>query len=207
MIKIKNHQPYYISTIVNYLLADLLTIAYSTVLIIADLMSINWLIWRKHMICNLLRLLVSICLYCSLLEFFLSIVIITLKILYPFRHQVRWLKYVTIMSLFIWLLAMTLEIPQFVLAHNSQTYFDQFCTFLHCHQKLTYFILSSVVMDNGCVLVFCVCETKVYLSMKSQALSAQSTKQIRPGKICLKLGRRLYPDIVQRMFFSFYLHV
>ena len=61
---IKNHQPYYISTIVNCLLADLFTIAYSTILIIADLMSINWLIWRKHMICNLLRLLVSICLHC-----------------------------------------------------------------------------------------------------------------------------------------------
>ena len=52
-------------------------------------------------------------------------------------------------------------------------------------------------MDNVCVLlVFCVCEIKVYLFMKSQALSAQSTKEKRPGKICLKLGRRLSPDIV-----------
>ena len=206
---INDHKFYYISTTVNYTIADLLSIIHSVVLISVDISRINWLFWRKSLFCRFLRGMISLSLRASLIYKTICMIIITLKIIYPFRHQVRWLKYLPLASFFIWIVLVCLDITSTVTM--SDIYLDQFCTFLNCHDKLTYMILGRVAIDFVCVIMFISCLSKTYAFLKQRRSrtssgSLQTTKQINISKVSLKMGRLLYADTVLRtMFFISYI--
>ena len=204
---IKDHKLFYIATTANYSIADLLSIVYSVVLISADISRIGWLLWRKSLFCRYLRGIISLSLRGSLIYKTICLVIITLKIIFPFRHQLRWLKYLPLFSFFIWIMLVGLDVTS---AHiMSDIYLDQFCTFLNCHDRhdeLTYLISGRVAIDFVCIISFivCLCKTYLYLEQRRSLTSydcLQSTKQIYITKISFKLGKLLYSDIVLRTIF------
>ena len=204
---INYHKLYYIASTANYTIADLFSIIYNVVLIAVHISGVNWLFWRKSILCHFLSGMISLSLRGSLIYKTMCIVIIALKIIYPFRHQIRWLKYLPPLSLFIWITFLCVDVISSVI--TPKIYLDQFCTFLNCHDKLTYMILGRVVVDLICIILFIVFLCKAYLVLKQMSITSsgvlESTKQ-NFTRITLKMGKLLYPDIVLRIcFFIIYI--
>ena len=204
---INNHKLYYIASTANYTIADLFSIMYNVALIAAHISHVNWLFWRKSLFCRFLRGIISLSLRGSLIYKTMCIVIIALKIIYPFRHQLGRLKYLPLISFFIWITLISLDVIS--AAISTDIYLDQFCTFLNCHDKLTYMLLGQVVVDFTCIILFVVFLWEAYLLLRERSRISsgiQHKKQLNFNKITFKLGKLLYSDIVLRIaFFIIYI--
>ena len=203
---IKQHKSHYISTTVNYSIADFLCIVYCTVLVVVDFLRVNWLMWRTSFFCSCLKEVSYLSLHSSLIYKTMCIVIMVLKIIYPFKHQLRSLNKLPLVSSLIWLLLLVFAVPSIVLNLRSDNYLDQFCTFLNCHDKLTYMIFVRVPIELFCIIMFSACIFKTYWYLKQRESltgtgNVQSTRQINTRKTTFKIGKIVYIDIILRILF------
>ena len=86
----------------NYAIADLLIALYFTALPLTDILNINVILWRQKPMCVLLKIVISVALHCSIISKTDIIIIVALKLRYQFRHQLRFLRFIPLVTSFIW---------------------------------------------------------------------------------------------------------
>ena len=100
-------------------------ILYFVSLKFADIMGVNVIIFRKSTICAILSVAFFTTIHSSLALKTLSIVIVAIKIVYPFKYECGWLKYCYIACFTIWFVVGCPYIVRSVIQYDLS---DTFCT-------------------------------------------------------------------------------
>ena len=191
---VKSNKKYYIFAKFNLVVSDLLSISYLVVLVAADLLSVNVILWRQKYGCIFLRMLISVNLHCSILFKTLSLIIVVLKIVYPFRHQLRNLKLVPIGCILIWVVIFLLQTLIFIIIYGKLTGFflDELCSCFDCHKNMYFIQLLPALIDMLCILVVEIATLAVYRHLKqkqSESAKMLSIKKMNIIGIIFKIQR------------------
>ena len=134
-------------------MAEFFSILYFSFLVVADIEIVIAILWRAGNLCIFLRATIYVTLQSSVIFKTIAVVIITLKIRYPFRYQLRYLKHVPIISCAIWLAVFSSHIFDLVrvFSRTGGPYLDIMCSCFDCHKKsnLVHFYVS--LFDLSCI--------------------------------------------------------
>ena len=84
----------------------------------------------------------------------MAIVIVALKCVNPFKHQLRILSwFIPLASITIWVTAVSMQMIYLVVVftHTNVTYLDKCCSFLDCHERST-----TIHLLTGLIGIFCI---------------------------------------------------
>ena len=204
----KSKKKHYMITKFNYLTADIFSVVYYLVLFATDVMALNYVSWRKSVLCLLLKTVVSISLQISLIFKTLSFSIVALKIRYPFRHQLTWFNYLVVIFPIIWLLIAFMEIYHFSTDKfvNGRTYIDTFCTCFDCLKYFQTFTFIPAFINIVCLFAFITVELTTYLHLTKKRdiqKNITSTNIIPVKKVVLKMGRSFTTEFILRLLILF----
>ena len=186
----KSRKTYFITKF-NYMFADLFSTSYLSVLLVADAARVNVIIWRRGIVCVFLRVIIYSTLQASLIFKTLALIVVVLKIRFPFKHQLRNLKYVPMTLPIIWVLILSLQIHDLVDVFNQfgGPYLDTVCSCLDCHKTVRITQLLARFVDVCFILSLFIAISSAYYHLrqkrKSQAIS--STKPIRIVVVMVKM--------------------
>ena len=189
---VQSAKKHYILSKLNHVIADLFSTLYFLILICTDFLKVNIVLWRQENQCLILRSIFFISSYTSIVFKTMAIIIVTLKIIYPFKHQLRTFKYIPIAAILIWLSLFVLQIYYlFSIFDNSNTLnLDKHCSFFDCHNKSTYFHLLTSTIGLSCVLCILIAGLTTYCKAKQTLLvdkMISSGQTISFTKVALKM--------------------
>ena len=176
----------------HYMFADLFSILYLSVLLVADASRVNVILWRRGIVCVFLRVIIYSTLQASLIFKTLALIVVVLKIRFPFKHQLRILKYVPMALPIIWFLILSLQIHDLVDVFNQLggPYLDTLCSCLDCHKTVRISQLIARLVDVCFILFLFIVISSAYYHLrqnrKSEAIT--STKPIRIVAVIVKLA-------------------
>ena len=201
---IKSAKKYFYMAIINVKVADTCVILYYLCLAVADILNVRIILWRKSISCVILNMIVFTVLHCSLAFKVISSLVISLKIIYPFKDQRDYLKYAPILSLMIWILVVCPHSVQIIKNRviNKHIFLDTFCSPFDCHANLTTFIFYGISVDAACILIctaaqICTCKS---LQMSNYLKRQNNISALTPVfSVCFKIGKPTYPELFFRL--------
>ena len=98
----KHTNPHNIISI-NQSLCELLMCIYFISIFMNNALNNNVILWRKSVICRTMSVFLYMTTLNNMLFKSLSVIILSLKIKFPFKHQCRWLKYSAPVAVMTWL--------------------------------------------------------------------------------------------------------
>ena len=201
---VKSQKKNYIITKFNHVIADLLIALYFTTLLLADILKLNIILWRQRPLCIFLKTAISVALHCSIIFKTVIIIIVALKLRYPFRHQLRFLRFIPQVTGFIWAAFTGLHLSNTlrVLFQIGGPYADMFCSCFDCHKQTEVFGFAAGFVDLLCILIFCFGGLSTYwhLKQKQKANSDMvSSKKIHVANITIRMIRPLSFDLFLRL--------
>ena len=186
----KSRKTYFITKF-NYMFADLFSILYLSVLLVADASRVNVITWRRGIVCVFLRVIIYSTLQASLIFKTLALIVVVLKIRFPFKHQLRDLKYVPMALPIIWILILSLQIHDLIDVFNQfgGSYLDMVCSCLDCHKTVPITQLLARFVDVCFILSLFIAISSAYyhLSQKRKSQAISSTKPIRIVVVMVKM--------------------
>ena len=124
----------YLTFFINQIVSSILIGLYLLAIWVADANKVNLLLFRQSLICFILNIM----LYISFVTLFVFRTCIfgyvALRILYPFKHQCIWLKWVSVVTVIIWIFATLTYIfcKFFMFSKQTKLHFDNFCSIGWC---------------------------------------------------------------------------
>ena len=199
---------YYLLLSFNHLSAVTMNVFYILGLLIADAVGVNLFIWRKTYMCMLLNIILYISLECMICLNTGLVLILALQIIYPFRHQCLWLKWVSVFSTMGWLFFLTMYFVNFrepSLSKPPYTY-DYLCSIgMFEINEALHILLTLVCFTDSALTVICIFPLyKAYseLEKKKQMSAMLKSNQKSPVsnlKITIKLACRILSEIPFRL--------
>ena len=189
----------------NYFATGLIISACLIVTCISDFNQVNVLHWRRGLFCQILNAFLFISSISEAIFSSLSVIIMSLNIIYPYKHQCIWLRKTFIIIIYVWgTSAMLFMVALF----TRSEILDPICSFMWCdsERKQMYDIMVVTVVyiiaPLSSILIMCkVFHTLVHFSKQNENLGKPTTS---PILVVLKIGRLLYHELVfsLTMYFS-----
>ena len=188
------------SVLLNIGLSEILSCVYICCMLAAAWQNVNILYWQTGTMCIILLRMLTLALVSTVTFRCLAGLVLLLKIVYPFKHQCRWLHYILIICGTIWLISIIYRILisyQFVYSHSV------FCTYWSQGvDQLLPLKISIATVELICVLgqiVFIKITEKALRKNMATAASCQRTKAARsPYRIIFPLAVELCADAIFR---------
>ena len=191
--------------LLNVEICNVMLVLYFVSLEFADIMGVNVVIFRKSTICVILSVTLFTTIHSSLALKTLSLFIVATKIVYPFKHECRWLRYSYIVCFTIWVVVGCPYIVRSVVQYDLS---DTFCTSFDCHRNTTGLVFFRVILDVMCMTVCILSEAQAMWSLHQNNKLKKKNNLTNLNPVCfsgLKLGRAIYPEFAFRILsFSFY---
>ena len=187
--------------VVNQSLSTILCSVYLVGIAISDILKVNVLMFRKGNLCILFNALLYTSLQCTVIFKVLLIIIMSLKMTFPFSHQCRWLKWTWLVLACTWVF---LILSYIVMVFAFQiTMFDSICSVAWCGQRSTFNLLSIIsLVDFGLILIIIFSMAMAYssLSVISKTATSQSHKPYSVSGVMFKIASPIFPEIVFILF-------
>ena len=172
-------------------------------LVVADVMRVNTIQFRKGLLCILINALSFIGFEGCFMFKTYYVLIVVLKIIFPFKHQCRWLRLNVCKNSFPWVMVTALySITLFYRYQNNAVFYDQLCSFGDCHIDTRYsdnmLLTMAAGIDIMCLLLVLASVTSFAMSVKQNNAFLNGTKlgnKTSPFKIVLKLCSPICTDI------------
>ena len=191
--------------LLNVEICNVMLVLYFVSLEFADIMGVNVVIFRKSTICVILSVTLFTTIHSSLALKTLSLFIVATKILYPFKHECRWLRYSYIVCFTIWVVVGCPYIVRSVVQYDLS---DTFCTSFDCHRNTTGLVFFRVILDVMCMTVCILSEAQAMWSLHQNNKLKKKNNLTNLNPVCFigfKLGRAIYPEFAfRKLLFSFY---
>ena len=199
---------YYLLLSTNHLFAVTMNVFYILGLVIADVVSVNLFIWRTTYTCMLLNIILYISLECMICFNTGLVIILASQIIYPYRHQLIWLKWVSLFSTIAWLFFLTMYFVNFrepSLSKPPYTY-DYLCSIgmIEINEAL-HILLTLVCFIDNALMVVCIFPLyKAYSELEKSKrmlamLAGNHKSSVSSFKITIKLSCRMLTEIPFRM--------
>ena len=199
---VSNGKKYYNVVKCNHIISDLFSNLYFSFLIGADIFNVNAILWRTESICVFLRTTISITLQSSIIFKTIVIIIISLKIRYPFRHQLRYMKSIPLAAGAIWFLLFSYNIVDLVHAFSRRggPYLDSICSCFDCHKDPNLVHLFVRLFDVCCIAVVGVTGIATYHKLNTEdECNIMSTKTISSQTVTFKIIRSFLFEAIFRV--------
>ena len=200
-----NKKKYYMISMFNQVLADVLSSGYLVCITAADILDINTVTWRASYLCICFRFVFFVSLQASFVFKVMSIAIIAIKICFPFKHQCRLLKLTGIICGVAWALigSIYFSFGELKTFKNSRMSYDILCTCFECHDNIFSDLISIISSCMDIVLISCFCVAAIFCfrSIKHTSLNIVLNGHTNKSAsiITFKLGRIIYCDIAFRV--------
>ena len=125
---------YHNSCILNHIVASTFTTACLVCLSIVGMLDIHLISWRKSTGCHIINEIFSISVGAIFAFKTFSVVIIVMKIMFPFAHQCQWLKKTFLLCSFIWVTFFLLYSP---------------ILWLQASDRIIYFLTTFALLVNA----------------------------------------------------------
>ena len=155
----------------NQLIDNILISLYLVSLSLADLTKVKLLFFKTSMTCIMLNVILYISLQTSIVFKCALSGLITLKTMFPFKHQCLWIKWIGPASVCVWLFAITTYLIYIFLSFREENVpvFDKLCSIGWCDMEEISFNLLRVIlfiMSTSSILFFVVSFVMLYKSLK-----------------------------------------
>ena len=188
------------SVLLNIGLSEILSCAYICCIVAVAWQNVNIIYWQTGKMCVILQRMLTLALVSTVTFRCLAALVLLLKIVYPFKHQCRWLHYILIICGTIWLISIIYTIlitHQFVYSHSV------FCThWCQGADQLLPLKISIAAVELICVfaqILFIIMTEKALRKSMVTAASCQRTKAVRsPFRIISPLAVELCAEAIFR---------
>ena len=189
---------------INQSLCEVLMCTYFISIFINTALNNNVILWRKSIICRIMSWFLYLTLSNGMVFKTFSVIIMSLKIKFPFKHQCRWLRFAALSAIMAWLCSCFIFLLSVILTIIVDTYLylDRFCTFGECNtriDKLVFIHFTIIVIDNICTYSSFSVGIQSFLVLKRRAIES-SHKDISAFSIMFKIGKLCYIEILFRFF-------
>ena len=184
---------------INQALCALLMCIYFTSIFINNALNNNVILWRKSVICRTMSVFLYMTLINNMVFKSLSVIILSLKIKFPFEYQCRWLKFSSPVAVMTWLCSLL-----FVSIVSLSIIVDRFCTYGECSSRTNKFVfiyLPMIIIDIICICSSLIVGIQSFLVLKRRTIQRQTTSSQRAVsgvEIMFKVGRIFYIELVFR---------
>ena len=200
-----HNKKYYIIARVNQVSADILSSVYLMCIVMADNLNVHMITWQTSHTCVFLRCLLYISLQASFAFKVVGIVVVVLKIVYPFRHQCHWLKLTSLFSGAIWLVitCLCITLSDLYKFWKSKILHDVLCTCWDCNENdfSDSIPLAMTVVDSLLIFGFCTALISSICNLKRNCAKFKmtATKTLSVCKISVKLCWPIVSEIILRV--------
>ena len=191
----------------NLIIAEIVFSTYLICLVISNIIDVNVVEFRKHLFCMFLNASCFITFDVYFLFKAMQIIIIVLKIMYPFRHQCRWLLFIGMVCGMSWLFVTALYIINTVQRYmiNKVIFFDKLCSFAECDDNSTHYMLpiTDAIINMMCLISIVISLIVFFICLRIHSKATQgmySSVRIFPIHIVFKLSRPVYSDLLLRVY-------
>ena len=192
-VKIGANKKHYSIMLMNQLINIILFSLYLASLTVFDIAKVNLLYFKSSRSCIIL----NACLFISAqtITLFRSSLtgLITLKIMYPFRHQCTWFNWIPLVSGGVWGFATITYLIYIILSFQRQSrlIFDKLCSIGWCDMQFNFNMLNAMtfVVGNACIFIYILAFLMMYTSLKKHndnVGAAVSNRHSTAGMITFK---------------------
>ena len=177
--KISRH---YLMLFMNQLMGNLLNSMYLATLSAVDIGKVNVLLFKTSILCITLNAVTYISLETIIVFKSILCQLILLKIMFPFKHQCRWVKWITPASGFVWVIVITIYmIHTFVYQEQEYLIFDRLCSIGWCEMKITFNMLHAIILivEHLSIVNYIYSFIMIYFSLKKQQSKLKFSKSNR----------------------------
>ena len=182
-VKIGENKKHFSIMLMNELINIMLMSLYLTSLSVFDIATVNLLYFKSSISCIIL----NVCLFISVqtLTLFRSSVtgLIALKIMYPFRHQCTWFKWIPLASGGLWGFATMTYLIYIGLAFKRQgrPMFDKLCSIGWCDTQLNFNMLHVMIfiVGNASIFIYILAFLIMYTSLKKHNATVEANVSSR----------------------------
>ena len=199
---------YYIIILLNHSCSVILNCLYLCGILAVDFINVNIYLWRRGFLCMCLNMLLYTSLEVSIIFKACLVVMVSLQIIYPYKHQCLWLRRTGLFILIIWLIVFSTYFVSFTKLHGyGQPFiFDSICSIGMCGMKIPVNILLSMTcfLDSVVALLCIITTYKAYIAMikhKKNAGNLQTSrvKSINNLKVILKIAVHIMTEFPFRV--------
>ena len=201
---------YFLICLMSSLVSAFMASVYLVGLSLSDIMDVNAFVFRTGNMCLILNSILYTSLECTIIFKAFLVVIVALKVLYPFKHQCLWVKWTGPISIFVWLFILTTYMLNIVyINRNDELVFDKLCSIGWCAMRLNanymYATLCLIDFTLICITVLSMFKTYTCLKKKSKLTALQSTKTYSAHIIIFKMLYPNFPELILRINLLFIL--
>ena len=152
---IGNNKKHYSIMLTNQFINTVLISLYLASLSVLDIVNVNLLYFKVGVLCSILNAVLYISVQ-TIIVFRSSLTgLITLKIMYPFRHQCTWSKFVAPISGSVWIFAIITYLLYIILSLQQQhrPLFDKLCSIGWCDTQFNFNMLHGMILVVGNVSI------------------------------------------------------
>ena len=165
------NKKYYWILLTNQLIDNILISLYLVSLSLADLTKVKLLFFKTSMTCIMLNAILYISLQTSIVFKCVLSGLITLKTMFPFKHQCPWIKWIGPASVCVWLFAITTYLIYIFLSFREENVpvFDKLCSIGWCDmEEISFNLLHGIlyIISTLSILFFVVSFVMLYKSLK-----------------------------------------
>ena len=204
--KRKLHQKsnHYSIMLMSQSIANNLSSLYLIALSIADFLNVDLLTFKTGGICTALNAVLYISLEILLVFKAGSVLVLVLKIKFPFKHQCPWFKWIIPASGFAWLfitVTYVIHILLFFLV-QKQYYFDNLCSIGWCDINVDFTLLHVMVyiIDSASIITFIISFTNVYTSLKRHRREIDPATVNNPYTVTGVTCKLIFRNLVEIIF-------
>ena len=184
--------------ILNHIVASTFTTACLVCLSIVGMLDIHLISWRKSTGCHIINGFFSISVGAIFAFKAFSVVIIAMKIIFPFAHQCQWLKKTFLLCIFIWLTFFILYFVTIVVAslRYNNLFFDNFCSVGECHIPKNRRLMYAFTCSADCVflLTIFIILLKTTLILREKNQTAIISREIIVSRVIFRLTKKIVPQ-------------
>ena len=180
---VNNKRKCYLIALINHSISLLFISLYLMSLLVADTLHVNIFFWRKSMPCIFLNIIIYTSLESLVIFKACLTLILTLQIIYPFRHQCLWLKRTAPLLSVIWLVILSTYFLIFIEQFKSSYTCDSLCSIGMCGVSDTPHILMKMACCIDCIFVaitiFPIVKASMAMKKSKETLNMGQTNQMK----------------------------
>ena len=174
---------HYFLILINQLIGSILTSLYLVILAAVDITKANVLLFKTSVFCSILHGIIFISFETVIVFKWIMIWIIMLKIMFPFKHQCIWVRYIVPASGLVWFFVATTFFVYIFLSLKGQNkvMFDPLCSIGWCDMtiKLNMFYSMIYIVDHLSIFNYIVTFSIIYTSLKKHQNEVTLTENTR----------------------------
>ena len=198
---------YYNISQLNYITASLISALCFLALASVDIANIRQWKWKTNPMCLLVNAFISMSLAPMSIFKILALLIIQMKIIFPFKHQCRWLKGTGLCCILTWLCMVVLYGINIIVSHlgNKSHTYDKLCSISDCHTLNVERIMAHFVCFINVIFFLCFFMTMCLTLnvLQNNIKSSMLTTNISLFKLGLKIIVHIISDVIYTSFLLF----